>query len=178
MNSVTRRLPGRASTVQATGNVDFRKGELIYSSERMQWIKNEHPEHKLVFACGGTYMYWCAFCTCTVYEHEVTAFRSVVQGGMTGTTNIRFCPFCATWGDDGRPTAGHPLQWLKVGTKLKMHYRFGVLPQHQCRCGHYDGRHLKAGQCMAYLCECQRFEPDETIAPVGTGDWWGEVVET
>jgi len=173
--SIERHLPG-APSCSSDGKVDYRPGTVGSATERMQFIDMKHPEHKRVILLGSTYVYWCSSCQRTVYEHDVTAFGSVVQGGFRGTTNIRVCPFCATWGPTGHPIDGTQLSWVKVGTKLRLHYRSGAAPKH-CTCGHKTGDHTNGQyRCSMPGCECDGFVVDETAPPLIIGEWWAEVV--
>ncbi len=174
---ISRQLPG-IPLKDSQGKIDYRRGIVAQASERMVFVDLEHPDpaNKRVFLMGESYIYWCPRCDRTVYEHDVTAFGSVVQGGPRGTTNIRICPFCAKWGPDGRPTGGTPLSFVKVGQRLKMHYRFGqqVPP---CTCTHRHVDHVnKVGHCQFFACACERYLADEAAEPSMTGEWWAEIV--
>lgn len=98
--NITRHLPGLALRDQK-GNVPFYRGQVTYASERIQWVTTNHPEHKLVYLIGETYLYLCPKCRISVWEAEVT---------MRGR---RTCAFCET-----RVLAASPGDWLKL------HYRY------------------------------------------------------
>jgi hypothetical protein len=124
-----RRLPGMASR-NAAGEVDFRSGVVTYASERIIYIEQKHPEHKLVFACGQNYFYWCNSCECTVYEEELLKFDSFA---LTELGILKCCPHpgterrpCAVWGPDGKLVSGTELTPIKVGDKVRTHYRYMV----------------------------------------------------
>lgn len=106
-SQIRRRLPGKA-VLDSKGNVDFRRGRIIYSSPRIQYVEADHPIHKLVFLVGSTYMYWCPACTCTVWEQELHIFRDA--GGVLPPGH---CPFCCG-----------PLRRVQPGDKVRLHYRY------------------------------------------------------
>jgi hypothetical protein len=117
-----RRLPGMASRT-AAGEVDFRKGTVTYASERIIYIEQDHPEHKLVFACGQNYFYWCPMCGSTVYEEELHKFNSFV---LADIGLVKCCPHCAGWGPDAKIVSGTELTPIKIGDKVRTHYRYMV----------------------------------------------------
>jgi hypothetical protein len=98
---IRRRLPGIAGKYAYKDEIIFLKGVIIYASERVQAVETDSKIYRLQHLLGSTYLYWCAACPCTVYEEEVTR-----QGK-------RACPFC-----------GGPIEPLKVGDKVRLHYRF------------------------------------------------------
>lgn len=97
---ITRKLPGLAMKDNA-GNIPFYRGQLVYASERIQWVRTNHPEHKLVFLIADTYTYWCEACRITIWEQEIMA------------RGVRRCPFCL-----GRILALSPGDWVRL------HYRY------------------------------------------------------
>jgi hypothetical protein len=99
--SITRKLPGESQR-DNQGKIPFYKARVIYSSERVQWLETNHPEHKLVFLIGRTYLYWCPNCQTDVWQEEVN------------NRGVRNCPFCL-----GRILA------LSPGDRVRIHYRFG-----------------------------------------------------
>lgn len=100
---VQRSLPGLALR-DSKQNIPFYRGRIVYASERIQWVTMEHPEHKLIFLVGDTYLYWCPRCRTDVWEQEVTR-----RGRRT-------CPFCET-----RVLALSPGDWVRC------HYRYHPL---------------------------------------------------
>jgi DNA-directed RNA polymerase subunit RPC12/RpoP len=97
---IRRKLPGVALR-DSKENIPFYRGQVCYASERIQWVMTNHPEHKLVFLVGRTYLYWCPRCRTDVWQEEVT---------MRG---VRNCPFCQ----------GHILA-LSPGDLVRVHYRY------------------------------------------------------
>lgn len=93
-------LPG-LPIKDSKGNIAYYRGRIIFASERIQWVKSDHPEHKLVFLIGRTYTYWCPKCPRTVWQEQVT------QRGR------RTCPFCET-----KVLALSPGDWVRL------HYRY------------------------------------------------------
>ena len=122
--SVRRKLPGIASRTVKDDAVDFRSGTVILAEDWRQYMEIEHPEHKHIWAIGDNYMYWCDVCKVTVWEQEISKLNPIVLGGPNGTSVIKCCPFCATWGVDGRITDGTELSAVRVGTKVRAHYRY------------------------------------------------------
>lgn len=97
---ITRHLPGLAQR-DKNGKIPFYRARIINQSPRVQWAETNHPEHKLVFFIGETYMYWCPKCQDTIYQEEVSR-----RGRFT-------CPLCEV-----RVLALSPGDWVR------MHYRF------------------------------------------------------
>jgi DNA-directed RNA polymerase subunit RPC12/RpoP len=99
---ITRKLPGVAM-IDNAGNIPFYRGQVIYASERIQWIETNIPDerNKLVFMVGDTYLYWCVACEITVWQQEINAHF------------VRRCPFCL-----GRILALSPGDWVRL------HYRY------------------------------------------------------
>lgn len=111
-SQIRRRLPGEAVR-NGKGEVDFRKGRIIYSSPRIQYAEMDHPSFKLIWMAGSTFMYFCRNCQWTVWEEEIQIFRAeAVKRGLPGLPP-RTCPFCCQELDPVQP-----------GDKVRLHYRY------------------------------------------------------
>lgn len=97
---IERKLPG-LPMLDNQGKVPFYFGRITSASERVQWVRSTHPEHKLIFLIGDTYCYWCPVCRHTVWQAEAT-----IRGRMT-------CPAC-----EGRILA------LSEGDQVRLHFRY------------------------------------------------------
>lgn len=97
---ITRHLPG-LPVRDNKNNIPYYRARIINQSDRIQWAETNHPEHKLVFFLGDTFMYWCPKCRHTVYQQEISR-----RGQFT-------CPLCLT-----RVLALSPGDWVKI------HFRF------------------------------------------------------
>jgi len=99
---VKRVLPGLAVKDRA-GNIPYYRARIINQSDRIQWAQTNHPEHKLVYFAGDTFMWWCPRCRHTVWEQECQM------------RFIRNCPMC-----QGKVLALSPGDWLQI------HFRHAV----------------------------------------------------
>lgn len=96
---IGRNLPG-LPVKDSKGNVPFYSARIINQSDRIQWATTNHPEHKMIFFVGDTFMWWCPRCRTTIWEQECQM------------RFIRDCTFC-----HGRLLALSPGDWVRV------HYR-------------------------------------------------------
>ena len=103
------RWPGAAVRISSgtrAGQIDFRKGRITRVSEMCIDIETDMPHIKLVKLMGDAYIHYCPNC------------KASTPGNVTYKRNPDwrlFCPYCGP---------GFPLQMVKQGDFVRLHYRF------------------------------------------------------
>jgi len=94
--------------------ITYIKGVIEYASSNVLFVVTDSKLVGNVNLIGDNYIYSCPKCQSTVYEQEVQMMRQhdIDTGHLPRPAR---CPFCS-----------QPIERVKTGTKLRLHYRFAT----------------------------------------------------